>query len=130
MKNSTFYSLILSGIAIIAVWYMFINDGEYMKFKIRHCTVIDKLQSNGSYENSGNFYLVLKEERGIVFDIIVSPATYSQAKIGSSISFDLRNFDIKQTQKENVLYFFGDVVVVLIGIVFILLGFLLKYLPR
>lgn len=88
-----------------------------MTFKDRNCVVVDKIQSNGTYKHDGNFYLVLREERGIVFDIIVDAATYTQAKKDKIITFNLRQFDIKQTPKENILYFFGTIIVLIVGLI-------------
>lgn len=93
-----------------------------MEFKDRKCLVIDKLKTSGTYRYSGKFYLILKEERGIKFDLEVSPATYSQSKIGQSKYFNLRNMDIKQTLKENIIYFFGQVIFGTVGFVCLIAG--------
>ena len=93
---------------IICLYICSIND--YMEFKNRNCVVLDKLELSGGYKTTGHFYLILKEERGIIFDIIVSPVTYYQSKIGENLVFNLRQFDIKQTKRENIIYFFGVVI--------------------
>ena len=97
-----FISLIIFGI----IYY----NNDYMEFKDRKCVVLDKMTTTGGYKSSGHFYLVLKEERGIVFDLIVSPATFSKSKIGDTKYFNLRQFEIKQTPMNNVIYFFGSVI--------------------
>jgi len=53
---------------------------------------------------------VLKEERGIVFDLIVSPAAFSQSKIGDTKYVSLREMDIKQTPIENLIYVFAYII--------------------
>ena len=97
-----FISLIIFGI----IYY----NNDYMEFKERRCIVLDKMTTTGGYKSSGHFYLVLKEERGIVFDLIVSPATFSQSKIGDTIYFNLRQLEIKQTPMNNAIYFFGSII--------------------
>jgi hypothetical protein len=82
-----------------------------MEFKVRNCIILNKVMSPAGYKHSSNFYLILKEEQGIVFDQIVAPSTYTQHEIGDKIRFDLRNFDIKQTHKENIIFFLGQLIV-------------------
>ena len=97
---------------------IYVNN-DYMKSKERKCTIVDKLTTSDGYKHSGNFYLVLKEEQGHVFDIIVSPSTYSQSDVGDIKMFNLRQIDIKQTVKENLIYFFGQVIFGTIGICYL-----------
>ena len=109
-----FISLIIFGI----IYY----NNDYMEFKDRKCIVLDKMTTTGSYKSSGHFYLVLKEERGIVFDLIVSPATFSKAKNGDIKYFNLRQLEIKQTPMNNAIYFFGSVIFGVIGFVCLIGG--------
>jgi len=81
-------------------------NNDYLDRKDRRCVVLDKLESFGGHKSSSHFYLILKEERGIIFDLIVSPATYSQSKVGETLVFNLKQMDIRQTPKENLIYFF------------------------
>ena len=110
----------LIGIAVISIIMYVCSNNDYLTHKDRNCVVVDKIQSIGSYKHHGNFYLVLREERGIVFDIIVDAATYTQAKKDQNITFSLRQMDIKQTPKENILYFFGPIIVLIFGLIFII----------
>ena len=112
--KKVYYSI---GVVIIIIFVCGFLKNDYMTFKDRNCVVVDKIQSNGTYKHDGNFYLVLREERGIVFDIIVDAATYTQAKKDKIITFNLRQFDIKQTPKENILYFFGTIIVLIVGLI-------------
>lgn len=121
MKKKLISLLIIS----ISVFAVIEYNNEYLKDSRRKCKVLDKVQSRGGYRSGEHFYLILKEERKIVFSLIVSPATYSQAEIGSSIYFKLRQFDIKQTTKENVIYvfcylFFGFLSLVLVLLIIII----------
>ena len=103
------------GIVATIIFGVIYYNNDYMEFKDRKCTVLDKMTTTGGYKSSGHFYLVLKEERGIVFDLIVSPATFSQSKIGDIKYFNLRQLEIKQTPMNNTIYFFGSVIFGVIG---------------
>lgn len=109
-----FISLIIFGI----IYY----NNDYMKYKDRKCTILDKIITNGSYKSSGRFYLVLKDERDIVFDLIVSPATFYQSTIGNTGYFTLRELDIRQTTMNNTIYFFGFIVFGVIAFIFLIGG--------
>jgi hypothetical protein len=113
--------IILTSISI----YNFCNN-DYMEFKERKCIVLDKMVVDGG-KYSDNFYLVLKEERGIIFDQMVSPSTYSQADSGEIVYFNLRQFDIRQTTKENWKDFFGVVILFAFGIVLTLASIFFPY---
>ncbi len=68
--------------------------------------------------------LILKEEHDRLFDIEVSPTTYFQAIEGGVMYFNLREFDIKQTSKNNILYFFGPIISFGISLGGLLFGYL------
>jgi len=103
-KHNMFTMFLISSIIFSIIYY----NNEYMLEKSVKCTVINKLESQGRY--SSNFYLVLKEENEIIFDITVTPSNYSQLNIGDIAYFNLRKFDIKQTKIDNAIYFFGQVI--------------------
>ncbi len=94
------------------------SNNDYAHYKERQVVVLDKLADDGRY---GHFYLVLKEERGIVFDLIVSPATYSQTKIGDKKIFSLRESSIRNS----VLGSTVDLIIIILGafgITFVFVG--------
>jgi hypothetical protein len=105
-KKSIFVWYIVIFALNISYFTVFYNN-EYMRYEVRKCVVLDKLTTTGGYKYSGQFYLILQEERGIKFDLIVSPTTFSQHKKDDIVYFNLRNMDINQTFKENIIYFFG-----------------------
>jgi hypothetical protein len=96
-------------ISSIVFCFIYFNN-DYMEFKDRKCIVLDKIATTGGYKSSGDFYLVLKEERGIVFDLTVTPATFSQSKTGDIKYFSLRQFDVEQTLTNNAIFIFGSVI--------------------
>ena len=122
MKNITTWILYIIGITITVLYFTIFYNNEYMKFKIRRCVVLDKLPSEGGYKHSENFYMVLREERGIVFDMIVSPATYSQHKRDEVVYFNLRESDINQTPRDNAIYFFGSIIMMICTVLFFVLA--------
>lgn len=112
------------GIVATIIFGIIYYNNDYMEFKDRKCIVLDKMTTTGGYKSLSNFYLVLKEERGIVFDLIVSPATFSQSKIGDTKYFNLRQLEIRQTPINNAIYFFGSVIFGVIAFVCLIGGWL------
>lgn len=90
------------GWVLLLFFIVIINvTNDYTKDKDVKCVVLDKLTSGGE---SSKFYLVLKDDKNRVFDLIVSPATYSQSKVGSNLVFSLEEMDIRQTVWNNIIY--------------------------
>lgn len=118
--------LLFVGIVLTIGWWFAPN--EYMEFYYRKCIVTDKLETAEGYKRSGYFYLVLQEEKtGRYFDLIVSPATWSRADVGETITFNLRDMDIKQTVRGNVIYFFGYCLWLAIAICLLILGIIVSF---
>lgn len=129
MRNYLKQTLTKIGIVATIIFGVICYNNDYMEYKDRKCIVLDKLTSPSGRRNSGDFYLVLKEERGIVFDLRVSPATYSQSKIGKIKYFSLRQFDIKQTAMNNVIYWFGTVFFGILSFVCLIGGWISSKFP-
>lgn len=100
------------------VTYLFHVNNDYMTFKNTECVVLDKMTTTGSGKSSGKFYLILKDNKEQVFDLIVEPSTFYQAKEGKNIVFNLRPFDIKQTPMENTIFFFGEAILISMSLAF------------
>lgn len=120
------YPITIIGLIFMVTFIVISINNDYLEYKTRTCLVLDKLSTPGGYKSSGHFYLVLKEERGIVFDLIVSPATYSQSYKGEIVHFNLRQMDIRQTPRENIIFFFGQIFAAAAFIVFIIIGIILQ----
>lgn len=89
---------------ISAVLFLIIHfTNDYMEFKDRECLVLEKVQ------NEHRSYLILKYKE-TMFDLTVGPATFYQATTNNIIHFNLRQFDIKQTERDNTIYFFGYII--------------------
>ncbi len=101
--------------------FLFIHfNNDYMENKIRKCTVLGKVQSPGKYSSA--FYVILKDERGIVFDHYSSASSYYMAEKGQVKYYNLRDFDINQTPKDNIIFFIGELLFGVIGVILMLVG--------
>lgn len=116
--------LLLISVIITIITYLFHVNNDYMTFKNTECVVLDKMTTTGGRKSSGKFYLVLKDNKGEVFDLIVAPSTFYQAKEGKKIVFNLRPMDIKQTPMENTIFFFGEAVLMSICLAFWIVSFI------
>lgn len=101
------FILILGGI------FYFTDTGDYMDYKSRKCLVLDKMITGGG-RSSDVLYLIVKEESGIVFEVNVSPSTYSQTNIGDNVIFSLRDFDVKQNNIKTLIAFFHFIIMFVI----------------
>ena len=84
--------------------------------------VIDKMESAGKYNS--NFYLILKDTKGRVFDEYVSAADYSQCEKGKSYYMEIKEMDIKQTPMKNTFFFILPCVLFCIWIVMLPASFM------
>ncbi len=87
-------------------WYAD-EKNEYLKYKPRTVVVEDKMQLCG---RNCLLYAIAREERGIRFEIPVSISDYNSIKIGKHYVFNLREMDIRQTTRDNAIWFFGFIV--------------------
>lgn len=124
MKKYFKQTLVKIGLVSIIVFGIIYCKNDYMEFKVRKCIVIDKMATIGGYRSSSDFYLILKEERGIEFDLTVSPTTFSQSKVGDVKYFNLRQLDIKQTPINNAIYFISYITFGVIGFVCLFFGWI------
>ena len=105
--------LIIVGIISLILFGIIYTNSDYLTYKEHKCRVLDKppvkTEIYGKFNNSPRFYLSLKDESEITFDLLVSPSLYLQSKPGDILYFDLRRMDIKQTTWDNLIYFFGQI---------------------
>ena len=96
---------------IICCWYWVSND--YMTSRDYTVKMVDKFKEERCHKSSCNLYLkgLFRTEDGDFFDLDLTMASYTRLHPGSEAVFELRPFDIKQTPRENLLYFFGPVIV-------------------
>ncbi|BBC78137.1 Hypothetical protein KNT65_gp089 [Escherichia phage EcS1] len=103
---------------IISVMFTFSHNNDYMSEKSYtvETTQLYSGQGTGRYAST-EFIGVFKTEDNVYFDLRLKPSTYSQLKVGEKVVFDLRPMDIKQTPMENLIWFFGGVILWSISIV-------------
>lgn len=113
------YSLRCFIIALVFVIIPFIwnSQNTYMETKVIPVEVVELIsgQSTGKYSKL-EFIAVYKDEQGRVFDRRVSPSFYTLLNKGDTIAIEIREMDIKQTTKDNLIWFFGTVLLVSICI--------------
>jgi hypothetical protein len=116
---------IIGFISLILSIVIHVND-DYMVRKERKCIVLDKLENIGGYRTSGRYYLILKEERGIVFEIVVSPAVYSQSRIGQRVIKNLSEYEIQSEINKTLIYFIGGIMSKTCAVVFLIAGWITR----
>lgn len=94
-------------IILVVLWASTIAalQNDYMTFAMAEYPVVAKIP------DARNFYLVLRSEEGERFSVSVGPATYTGVEVGGRVSMSLRPFDVRQTFWQNLLLFFGPVLV-------------------
>ncbi|AWM12088.1 hypothetical protein KMC17_gp087 [Escherichia phage vB_EcoM_NBG2] len=94
---------------VIAYGYYAIND--YMHYKDYDVTVVNTLTGTQGKGSSLSFIAVYELNDGYRFSEYISPEMYSSIEKGDNITVSLRPFDVKQTWFDNIIWFFGMVLV-------------------
>lgn len=94
---------------VIAYGYYAIND--YMHYKNYDVTVVNTLTGTQGKGSSLSFIAVYELKDGYRFSEYISPEMYSSIEKGDNITVSLRPFDVKQTLFDNIIWFFGMVLV-------------------
>ncbi len=117
-KKTLFAFLLILGIASIISAFIILPRLDYMVEENRECITLDKYQTSAGYKVEGKFILVLRDIRtNKIFDITVTPSTYSQAKIGKHITFILSEYDVNPTDEKSRNNFLVFVLPIAIGII-------------
>jgi hypothetical protein len=87
-----------------------------MEYRDVPVTYIDKLVTQSCHKGScsDRFIGLFKTDVGYVFDRPISAYMYRQMHIGERFSLNLRQFDIKQTERDNIYWFFTPIIVYII----------------
>lgn len=94
---------------VVAYGYYAIND--YMHYKDYDVTVVNTLAGTQGKGSSLSFIAVYELNDGYRFSEYISPEMYSSIEKGDNITVSLRPFDVKQTLFDNIVWFFGMVLV-------------------
>ncbi|QXV82183.1 hypothetical protein bas37_0202 [Escherichia phage KarlGJung] len=94
---------------VIAYGYYAIND--YMHYKDYDVTVVNTFTGTQGKGSSLSFIAVYELNDGYRFSEYISPEMYSSIEKGDNITVSLRPFDVKQTLFDNIVWFFGMVLV-------------------
>ncbi|UPW39309.1 thioredoxin [Escherichia phage vB_EcoM_ESCO47] len=113
------YSLrcFIAALVFVIIPFIWSSQNTYMETKVIPVEVVELIsgQSTGKYSKL-EFIAVYKDEQGRVFDRHVSPSFYTLLNKGDTIAIEIREMDIKQTTKDNLIWFFGTVLMFSIGI--------------
>lgn len=94
---------------VIAYGYYAIDD--YMHYKDYDVTVVNTITGTQGKGSSLSFIAVYELKDGYRFSEYISPEMYSSIEKGDNITVSLRPFDVKQTLFDNIVWFFGMVLV-------------------
>ena len=126
MKTKTKGILMMIVGAIIVICTFLYPKPDYMIERDHDCVVLDKLQTSAGYKVQAKFILVLKDVKSNrVFDLDVTPATYSQAKRNDVLVFSLREYDIHQEENWNRNAILGLFIPCILGLIVIFWGWFL-----
>ena len=109
--------LFIAALVFAIIPFIWNSQNTYMETKVIPVEVVELIsgQSTGKYSKL-EFIAVYKDEQGRVFDRHVSPSFYTLLNKGDTIAIEIREMDIKQTTKDNLIWFFGTVLLVSICI--------------
>ncbi len=82
-----------------------------MHYKDYDVTVVNTLAGTQGKGSSLSFIAVYELNDGYRFSEYISPEMYSSIEKGDNITVSLRPFDVKQTLFDNIVWFFGMVLV-------------------
>ena len=82
-----------------------------MHYKDYDVTVVNTFTGTQGKGSSLSFIAVYELEDGYRFSEYISPEMYSSIEKGDNITVSLRPFDVKQTLFDNIVWFFGMVLV-------------------
>lgn len=119
-----FCSVLLFGV----LTWKFINN-DYMTYRRVEVETIQLYggMSSGQY-SSLEFIGVYKTKDGVLFSRNIDASVMATTKVGDVVVFKLRPMDIKQTSRQNLLYFFMPGIVAALYLSFVVVfGFVLVF---
>lgn len=113
---------------VVAYGYYAIND--YMHYKDYDVTVVNTITGTQGKGSSLSFIAVHELKDGYRFSEYISPEMYSSIEKGDNITVSLRPFDVKQTLFDNIVWFFGMVLVQSICCTYIVCSILFRVIGK
>ena len=98
------------GIVAAVIFAVIAYNNDYMQYRKRKCLVVGKSKTTETYKRPVRHYLTLRDESGIAFNLMVHQHTFDLSRIGDTHRPNIRNFDIRQTAGENIVYFFCQLI--------------------
>lgn len=96
-------------ISILGVVSLYNSQNDYTTYRDYDVTVVNTFTGTTG-RSSLQFIAVYELPNGQRFDKFISASTYASIKPGDNFRVNLRPFDVKQTTKDNILWFFGAAV--------------------
>jgi hypothetical protein len=115
--------MIMLSLSMLGLSYISINN-DYMSEKDYDVTLIDKFETVG-YRGGTNFHGIFKLNNGTVFSDNLNEVDYRMLETNKTYIRTIRPFDIKQSASQNIVYFFGTVIVLSLTVIIVIytLGF-------
>jgi len=111
------------GILSIILGALLMFGSGYTIQKPTPVTVVNKLIVAGGYKSSGRTEMVFKTEDGYLFDAPVSATAYTVCEVGEKYIMNLSPMQIRQTFWNNLLCFFGPVLLLSVGVAALIISF-------
>jgi len=98
-------------------WYVATNN-TYLEYRNVPVTYIDRHETRSCHKGSckDNLIGLFKTDDGVFFERYIGLYMYRQMHLGEKFELNLRQMDIKQTKRDNILWLFGPIVVHLVTI--------------
>lgn len=115
MKSKKLWLYGLAALGCILLMWWAESTNYYLNTRPYEVEVVEKYKgvSDGKHAKM-EFIGVYRTTDGMVFDRYLSAATYFQTAVGDKFTMDLKPMDIKQSTKENLVFFFGHVILMAI----------------
>ncbi|ABY63132.1 putative NrdC.7 [Pseudomonas phage 201phi2-1] len=99
---------------IMSCWSTYVwQNNEYMRYRDVPVTYIDRHETRSCHKGSckDNLIGLFKTDDGVFFERYIGLYTYQQMHLGEKFELNLRQMDIKQTERDNILWLFGPILV-------------------
>lgn len=103
-------------LSILGAISLYNSQNDYMTYRDYNVTVVNTFTGTTG-KSSLQFIAVYELPNGQRFDRFISASTYSSIKPGDNLTVNLRPHDVKQTTKDNILWFIGAAILNSLAIV-------------
>ncbi len=96
-------------------WWSYENN-DYMTYRDVPVTFVERQATNSCHKGSCHDYLegLFRTDDGMFFSRPISLYMYKQMHLGERFSLNLRPFDMRQTERDNLIWMFGTLAVYIV----------------